>query len=416
MFIRETYRHKGKASSGFILLLTLVLMTTLSAIAGTLIVSLTTDFRNAYVQTNDAKAFWLAEAGIADAVKRFKNDEINLADAQTDNTTMQDVVLGDGTYSVVLSRSGNEVTITSTGTVSSQSRTVTVVVVITQGLPPAFNYAVFGNNSNNATLSIGDNNSATVTISGDLFYDPRPQTDRVVVRNNSKVINGLIYANVVTGGGTFTKATSPPNPVPTYPSFSTTTYDNLIATADSATRPNLTLSGTTNLNLSGGVVYYNDVIIQGSATVTGPGTIVARRDVTIQASASIGQGVNIVAKRNVLVRNLSAIQKDGLLYSRGSTTVRDSANVTSSLLAPQSSTLVRVWGNATVTGIIFADQINLINNAVVNGSAVSNRFTNNRISNNVKVNFDQSYLPDSLPPGFSSAESISQKANSWKEI
>ena len=57
-------QHKSK--KGFVLLLTLLVMAALSGIAGALVTSLSTDLRSLSVQSSKAKAFWYAEAGIAD--------------------------------------------------------------------------------------------------------------------------------------------------------------------------------------------------------------------------------------------------------------------------------------------------------------------------------------------------------------
>ncbi len=126
---------------GFILLLSLIMMATLSAMTGALIVSLSTDYRNAVVVSNNSKAFWAAEAGIADAIKRLKNNEIVLADGACDNATVQTISFGGGTYSVSLCRTARDIKLISTGVVNSQSRIVEQIEVT--GFPSAFNHAVF---------------------------------------------------------------------------------------------------------------------------------------------------------------------------------------------------------------------------------------------------------------------------------
>ena len=407
-------RMKDKIN-GFALLLTLILMATMSAIVGALIISLTTYYRGTSAQASGFKAVWISEAGLADAVKRLKNSEITLSDGQS--SAIPSTSFGGGSYSVSLSRTGNYITLISTGTFNGRSRIVEQIETLGGLFPTAFNYAVFGSNSNTATLSIGNTNSATVVISGDLFYGNgiSNPSETVQVRNNSQVINGLIYADSVTGGGTFTKATSNPNPVPTYPSFSTTYYDNQITIADSAPRSSLTLSGSSNLNLAGQTLYYNTVTIKNTATVTGPGTIVARQAVTIQDSAAIGQNVNFIGKASITFQNSATVQQGGSFYGRGNIVLNTNTNVNSSLLTPGSGVIVRVQDDATFKGIIYADVVDLNNNAIVNGSVVANRFSSNVISNNVHLTFNSSYLPSSVPTGFTSQLSYTQKANSWQE-
>ncbi len=401
---------------GFVLLLSLIIVATLSAIVAALIAALSTGYRAASVQSNGVKAFWLAEAGIADAIKRIKNNEIVLSDPGSDNTTIQNISLGSGTYSAALVRAGSEITITSTGTVNSKSRTVKQIELINNAFPTAFNYAVFGSNTNTATLDIGNNNSATVVVSGDLFYNATAGVDTVRVFNNSQVINGVVYADQIIGGGTYTPGVGNPNPIPTYPSFSTTSYDNAITTADSAPRSNLTLSGSSNLNLAGQTLYYNTVTVQNSATITGPGTIVARQAVSIKNTASVGQSVNFIGKTSITITDSAVVAPGGTYFSRTTINVNTSANVTSALLAPGSGDNIQVQDNAQFTGIIYADIVNLTNNAIVNGSVVANRYTSNRIANNAHLTFNSSYLPAAVTTGFTSVQSYSRKANSWQEI
>src|SRR3989338_8597901 len=83
-------------NSGFILLLTLVLMAALSAAVGALILSLTTDFRNVKVRSESTKAFYLAEAGVADTIKRLKSGELVVSDSSSAASTFNGT-LGEGT-------------------------------------------------------------------------------------------------------------------------------------------------------------------------------------------------------------------------------------------------------------------------------------------------------------------------------
>lgn len=88
--------------SGFVLLLTLVLMITLSAIVGALIVSLTTDFRNTSFQSYDAKALWLAEAGLQKAIWNLETPVSSGGQGQSWTTTGTTENLGDGSYTMVV--------------------------------------------------------------------------------------------------------------------------------------------------------------------------------------------------------------------------------------------------------------------------------------------------------------------------
>ncbi len=93
---------KIENSRGFVLLLTLLIMASLSAVAGGLIVALTTNFREIAVRTNDAKAFWLSEAGIEKAIWNLKTPPGSggMGENWTTPGTIEN--LGGGNYSMVV--------------------------------------------------------------------------------------------------------------------------------------------------------------------------------------------------------------------------------------------------------------------------------------------------------------------------
>lgn len=410
-----------RKKNGFVLLLSIVIMIVLSAIVAGLIVNLTTDIRGTAVQMNDAKAFWIAEAGIADAVKRLKNSEITLSVGGS-NSSISNVSFGGGTYSVSMTRPVSDVVLTSTGTYNSQSRQITQTETVTSTLnfPSAFSYAVYigTNPSGNHTINIGNTNAHTVIVSGNVYYNPTAGTDSVVVKNNSQVINGYIYADSVTGGGTYTQAPSYPSPAPTFPSFTKTTYDNAITQAESDASVNLTLSGVANLNLAGQTLYYKSVTIKDNATVTGPGSIVATKAVDIKNSSGIGAQVNLISAKVITIQDTTTVQSGGLVYSQTNVIVKDNANVISVLMAPEANQQVKVLNSATFQGIIFADIANVQDDAVVRGSVVANELQSDNIINQAAITHNSSYLPASLPTGFTTTTTYTyaKKANSWAEV
>ena len=401
-----------RGKGGFVLFLSLVVMIALTVIGGGLAVLLATNYRNAAIQANDAKAFWLAEAGIADGTKQLIRGDIVLADGEsaTIGTEGSPNSLGDGVYWVSLSRSGNDVTVTSNGKVNNQQRQVQIV--LTSRFPVAFNYAVFGSNTNDKTLSIGENNAATVSISGDLFYDATTGTDTVRVRDNSEVINGLVYADAVIGGGTYTPATSDPSPIPKYPNFTSTFYDDAIADAQANASSNLVLSGTSNLNLSGGTVYYKLVTVKDSASITGPGTIVSTRAFDVKNSASIGSNVTIIVEDTITFENNATVSSGGRVYATNNILLHDDVVVSSILLAPNAGKKIRIHNNAQFTGILYTNTADILNNAVITGSIVANQFTNNNIADNAHVTFDANVIPTAVT---GIVEEFTQKADSWNE-
>ena len=89
-----------RKKTGFVLLLTLLIMASLAAIAGALIFSLTTDFRQISVRSKDAKAIWLSEAGIEKATWYLKTP-VGVG-GQGENWTTAGLTenFGDGNYLV----------------------------------------------------------------------------------------------------------------------------------------------------------------------------------------------------------------------------------------------------------------------------------------------------------------------------
>lgn len=409
---------RGQGEGGFVLLLSLVIMVVISAIVGGLVVSLSTDMRSIAAQRDNVKAFWISEAGLADAVKQLKNGEINLSDGQSDLSSIQNVAFGGGEYSVSLSKAGSEVTLISTGTVSEQSRTVRMIMSASEGRPRIFDFAIFGNNRDGGTLNIGNTNAATVVISGDVHYDRSDASDTVNVRNGSQVIDGFVYSDSVTGGGVYTSAPGAASPAPNYHVFNHDYYDEVFAAAPhSSALSNLTLSGSASLNVSG-VVYYRNITIQNSASLTGSGTIVATQGFTIRNDASIGPNIHILAGSNITIRDSAAVQSGGSFYSRGNILLRDSAAVASTLMASYASgSTVTMQNNTVFTGVAYAENADLSGNTVMNGSIAANKYVSDQISDNVRVTFAEAYLPSVLPTGFAvNSNAYVQKANSWAEI
>ena len=107
---------------GFVLLLTLLIMTSLSAIAGALVVSLTADFRQVAIRANDAKAFWIAEAGVEKAIWNLKTPVVSGGLGENWTTLGMTENLAGGNYLMevtdwdfALSANGTTVAATSSG-------------------------------------------------------------------------------------------------------------------------------------------------------------------------------------------------------------------------------------------------------------------------------------------------------------
>ncbi len=386
---------------GAALLFTLVVLISLTVLVTAFVLLVSTRILGSGGSWTAAQAVWVAEGGLQQVYYRLYTD----TSFRNSPTSPLTGTLGEGTYSVTVIKSGNSYTLASTGTVSSFSRKIQRSVTAYGGYPYAFDYAIFGN-TNGSELEIRNN----VIISGDLYYD-----GDVEVKVDAAVNDGLVYADAVTGAGTYTAASGAPSPVPAYPSFSTASYDDAISTADSTATSNWTLSGSSTAALSG-TVYYKAVTIEDSASITGTGTIVATKDVIIRNSANIGPNITIITKQDLTVRHDAIVQSGGVLYGRNSVMLRDDAQVTGSVLVPASGKTATVQNRASLTGILYADTARLIDQSVVTGSVVADGYTNNRIIEDAQITFSASARPSALPAGFTATAVTVTPQNNWDEV
>ncbi|OGW85134.1 MAG: hypothetical protein A3C35_03180 [Omnitrophica bacterium RIFCSPHIGHO2_02_FULL_46_11] len=301
---------------GFVLLLTLVLMVTLSALAGSLILSLTTNFRNASFQTNDAKAFWLGEAGISDVIKRLKNNELTIANGATDSTSMQNIAFGSGTYSVTIARNGTTYTLTSTGTVDSQSRQVVQSVVVGTGASPAFSYVQHSErnlNFNNSTgtvtgnVSVGNNlqNSGGITFVGTVTQDSAVATPTVNTASYQAIANTVVTVTKTFTAGTYSGIW--------YVTGNVTIQSNVtingtvissgghITFANNAT--NITVTPSTGYPALVAAASNKDVVGTRNSSLSISGLIYAGRDISFNRNSGTFAGT-MIAGRDILLRNL----------------------------------------------------------------------------------------------------------------
>ncbi len=386
---------------GAALMFTFAVLLSMTLLVGAFVFMVSTRILGSGGSWTAAQAVWIAEGGLQQVYYQLYTDS-SFRNSPTSPVTG---ALGTGSYSVTVSKSGQTYTLGSTGTVSGFSRKINRTVTVSGGYPYAFDYGVFGN-TNASQLRLMNN----VTITGDLFYDGNVQID------SGNTVTGLVYADAVTGSGSYTVAGGSPSPVPTYPSFSTASYDSAITTAEGTATSNWTLSGSSSYNLNGGTVYYKAVTIKNSAAITGTGTIVATGDVLIRDSANIGPDITIITKKDLTVQNTSVVQSGGVLYGRNSVTLRDNAGVTGSVLVPTSGKTASVVEDATLTGILYADIVKLRDQAVVTGSVAGNDFTNDRITDTVHVTFSASARPTTLPPGFTATPVSVTPQNDWDEV
>ena len=305
--------HPRNDGRGFVLLLTMVLMLTLTAGVGGLIVSLTTDIRNVSFQARGAKAFWLSEAGLADTIRQLKNDpDFRMSPSSVDGN------LGDGTYTVSVSKSGSTYTLTSTGTVEAQSRRLTESLAVTEGTLPAFDYVQHSGDD------IDFKDSLDTVITGDISAIGQ------VKNHGDVIINGTVTEN--------SSVTTPTVDLNGYQAEAAYTVNG-----NKTFEEGQTYSGIWYVN--GKATIQDNVTVNGTIVATGDIKLEKAENVTINPAspypALVSNG-KIKAKQlerstiNGLIFALDAIEMnqaedntiDGALVSGGDIEMKQNENVT----------------------------------------------------------------------------------------
>jgi hypothetical protein len=392
-------------SRGVALLITFIIMTTITVITGAFLYAGSFRLKCRGSDITSSQAFWVAESGLQGYAYNLKTNSTYRNDFPDFNATLAVLDSGTGSYDITCTdQQANRYFITSTGSMGGIDRKVAQTIILTTDLPDAFDYAVFGHTSPDR-LDLKNN----VVISGDLYYD-----GEVRVNKDASVVDGLIYADSVAGPGTYTAAPGPPTPVPAYPVFDTSWYDAQITTAESSASGSWLLQGSDTYDLDGGTVYYDAVTITDNAAITGSGTIVATSDVVISSNANISANVTIVTKTNLTVTDDAVVGQEGVLYARADMTLSERAAVTGSLFAPEVSSMVTVQDDAVLTGIIYADVVELKDDVVITGSVVAREYEKDDIDLNVSITHDASALPAFIKNGFSAEPLVSYSG--WSEV
>lgn len=414
-----------KGNRGAILILSFIILIALISLVGAYLYTTGVVTKSAGFGEMDDQAFWLAEAGLNKAIWYLMN---TAPDSSTDGswrttaypaspgvnpTDPQQESLGDGTYTIWAEDSGSNILITSRGTVNSIQRIIQQEVSsTTEDWAAAFSYAAYSNDVSNE-LEIKDN----VTINGHVYYDY--SNGSVEVKDDASIPDPYyVYADSISGDGTYTQAPIAPDPVPTFPALTTTWYDGLITTAEAQAKGDWKLDHTDTYDLGGGTVYYNGkVTIKDDATITGTGTIVATGDVKIEKNANISSNVTIISVKKIEIKNDAIVQSEAVLYSRQEIKLKNNATVTGSLIVPAGNDKVKMENYSTLTGIIFGGEVELKGDATISGAVVADSYKSDKIEDDVTINYDSSHLPSSVPTGLEGGSAtISTVADTWAEI
>jgi len=383
-------------SKGNILIVFIMLMGLALAVFS-FVTIITTNIKQTGIETTQAQAFYLAEAGLNKAIWYLNTPTAQGGMGPSWRTTGLTESFGKGSYTISVSDTAkpNEIIIRVTGEAFGYKRQISQAFNL-GGLPGAFNYSVFGGSG----VSIG----RTFNISGDMFVNGN------TVFNGSGTAGNVYHpaGYTVSGGGTDAGV---PDPSPQLPTLDTTYYSGLINLAASYPTANRNLTGT--VNLAGGGIYVNGDVSTGyGTTINGPGVIVATGKISTNgAKRGNAENIILVSGTTMYIEDSSLSNTTFFSSSTASFAREFTGNKTVVLAVGNISTA----GSITLGGLMYskAGQVSLGGTTIIRGSMVAaNGVTATK--GDITIIHDATQLPGSAPVGFSASESALKKGV-WKE-
>jgi hypothetical protein len=337
-------------------------------------------------QGNNLKAFWAAEAGLYQARGRLYTEN-DFRENLINPTLLQETLPNQSAFDVVITKSNDFYTLTSTGRLTQIAATIQITsesVAITEDWR-AFTYAMFGG-------SDGAKIGKLAFINGS-FYENGNVTflqEPTVTNGNIELSNTNLYS--ISGA---TNSPIQPDPPPVMPALDTSVYSNLFSNMAGITNSSYpaTLSGFTNkVNNPGppGLTI--------NSTITGPGWLVVNGDITFDSGNQIGSDVTIVSGGVIRFNKGCVAGSNCLFYANtGFELKMDTVALNvGMLITPGYFTADKSF---SYTGTIYAaGTINLKMDATVVGSLVAGGAID--ISKNLSVIYDPTQVPEIMPPGF----------------
>lgn len=382
-----------KRSRGVALVIVLIIFITLTSITASFLYEAAIGQRKVAHEIANAKALWIAEAGLQDAVYRVKND------ISYRNSPIQlNGILGDGSYSVDVVKNANMYNLVSTATVNNVSRKLTQVLDYALWATAFNDYGLWGG-------SITIDMFHTTLIDGDVYVN-----GNINLNGNSR-INGYAYAQGgITGNGNYLMPTTIPDPLPTIPSFDTAYYNGKISTASTYPAGNQTYN---SLNLAGGIVYVNgDVTISNGGRITGPGTLVLTGKFTLSGSAILGTGSTVISGGTLDLKSTSMAETNTVFYSSQNLALTQSGVLFdgTALITPGDLDITQ---SITFNGIVYAGgSVAIRQSAIVRGAVVAGTYI--ELWHSAHIIHSVSAFPSSVPIGLEGGSGL--VLSQWNEI
>lgn len=211
---------------GAVLIITFIFMISLTIVTAAYLFMVTYGTRNVNAQVNNAKAVYLADAGLNKAVWYLTNTAPDgstngswrttayPAAAGSNPTDPQQESLGSGTYIMWVETSGSNIRVTARGTVNNIVRTIQETIILTAGVPAAFYYAQFSADDIDyddsdgiitGNIAAGDNinNESGMTITGTVTEDSTVAMPTVDLASYAAIATTTVTGNRTFNAGTY---------------------------------------------------------------------------------------------------------------------------------------------------------------------------------------------------------------------
>lgn len=305
---------------GTIFLTTMVSMMMMIIIGGYIFQVTTQDTHLIAEMKKSLQAQQIAEAGLARGLSTLYTN-------WSSSITTSDVPLGVGTYSTSLTSSGGRYLVSTTGTVSGVSRTVTAEVIAP--VTSAFNYALAAGSE----LEFEIVGQSSVTTDGDIYAGEEVELKATAGSSIITVGNVDSAGEIeVSGSGTITTGTRTEYaPQVTFPTIDFSYYQTIAQSTGTYYSSSKTFSTVNSIpSPTGNVVFVNgNITISASQSTTA--TIVATGSITISGgtttiSAPSSQPAMITQTGTITISGTgnskpSRLSTQGLVYSGNNFTI-----------------------------------------------------------------------------------------------
>ena len=324
-------------------------------------------------QNDSTKAFYLAEAGLQDAICR-----LNTSPDYYKEITSPDPITGDLSYIAYIDPptyvAGTDTylfDITAKGTVGDSNRKAQETAELGRSWIFSDYMLYFGGSSDMETYTFDIGKDATIigsifangdlSVGKDFYIDGDVLASGSITLGVGSVVTGDLYPN-----------SEPPGPPPV---LDTTPYNAEIATAGTIEEGDISISGSIS-----GTTYVN-----GTATITGnisvvegesTATIVATGGIVIDMDQAVGDNIVLISEGTLLGQKNYAVGSDCLLYSSTLVDLNKeggtfgSAGTGSVIITPGSVSIAKGFG---FYGFVFADvEVDIAKECTVTGVIAGN--------------------------------------------